>query len=65
VNTPVLYLRGEKDPGLELERYVLGLRNAGSREASGQVIPKSGHFVADERPRQLSAALRGFIGLRG
>jgi pimeloyl-ACP methyl ester carboxylesterase len=63
VNTPVLYLRGEKDPGLDLERYVRGLRDAGLRDVGGQVIPKSGHFIADEQPRQLLTALRRFMGL--
>lgn len=63
VHTPVLYLRGEKDPGLSLERYVSGLRGAGLREVSGQVVPNSGHFVADEQPGHLLTALRGFMRL--
>jgi pimeloyl-ACP methyl ester carboxylesterase len=65
VHTPVLYLRGEKDSGLPIEQYVLGLRGAGLRNVSGQVIPNSGHFVADEQPKQLLSALRGFMGLAG
>lgn len=61
--TPVLYLRGEKDPGLELERYVRGLREAGVRDVRGQTIPRSGHFVLDEQPGQFLTVLRSWIGL--
>ena len=63
VDTPVLYLRGEKDPGLAVERYVDGLRRAGLRNVAGKVIAKSGHFVADEQPHQLLAVLREFLEL--
>jgi pimeloyl-ACP methyl ester carboxylesterase len=63
VNTPVLYLRGEKDSGLDLDRYVNGLRDAGLRDVKGGVVAKSGHFVADEQPNQLLNVLRQFLGL--
>jgi hypothetical protein len=46
--TPTLYLRGENDPGLDLERYVNGLRDAGMRNVVGRVLPSSGHFTLDE-----------------
>ena len=63
VDVPVLYLRGERDPGLDLDRYVNGLRDAGLRNITGKVIAKSGHFAADEQPDQLLAVLREFLGL--
>jgi pimeloyl-ACP methyl ester carboxylesterase len=61
VTRPVLYLRGAKDPGLELDRYVQGLSEAGLRDVTGCVIANSGHFVADEQPRRLAMVLREFI----
>jgi len=63
LGTPVHYLRGQKEAGLALERYVRGLRDAGLRNVTGQAIPDCGHFTADEQPAALVAALRGFIGL--
>ncbi len=61
VDIPVLYLRGEKEPGIDLTRYVTGLREAGPRRVRGDVIPGSGHFAPDERPDDVAAALRTFI----
>jgi len=61
VELPVLYLRGEKDPGLELDRYADGLRQAGLRDVTGRIIAGSGHFAPDEQPEAVVAALRDFI----
>lgn len=61
VSTPVLYLRGEKDPGLGLERYVSGLRESGLRNVTGRTIAQSGHFALDEQPARVLAALRDFM----
>jgi pimeloyl-ACP methyl ester carboxylesterase len=63
VTIPVLYLRGEKEPGIELGRYVRGLRQSGLRNVAGRTIPRSGHFAPDEQPQEVSAALRSFMGL--
>ena len=63
VRTPVLYLRGENDPGLDLDRYVNGLHQGGLQDVRGQVIANSGHFAADEQPAAVLAALRQFMGL--
>jgi len=62
LSNPVLYLRGERETG-ELDSYVRGLRGAGLRAVHGEVIPGSGHFLPDEQPALLAAALRRFIGL--
>jgi pimeloyl-ACP methyl ester carboxylesterase len=60
VRTPVLYLRGAADRGLDLERYVEGLRGIGLTAIRGGTIPNSGHFAPDEQPEAVASLLRGF-----
>jgi len=59
VPTPVLYLRGDREPG-ELATYVHGMRGAGL-DVRGEQVRDSGHFLPDEQPAALAAALRRFI----
>lgn len=59
--TPLLYLRGERDPGLGLEKYVSGLRAAGMTNVRGGVIEGSGHFAPDEQPERVATAVREFM----
>jgi pimeloyl-ACP methyl ester carboxylesterase len=61
VSTPVLYLRGEAEQGLELARYVTGLREAGLTALEAATIPDSGHFALDEQPEAVASALLAFI----
>ena len=61
VRTPVLYLRGEAERGMPLERYVSGLRQNGLTAVEGAVIPGSGHFAPDERPEEVVSLLRAFV----
>lgn len=63
VDTPVLYLRGEKDPGAALDRYLEGLRHGGLRNVEGGVIANSGHFAPDEQPGEVARALERFLEL--
>jgi pimeloyl-ACP methyl ester carboxylesterase len=63
VDTPVLYLRGSKDPGLGLDRYVEGLRHGGLRDVQGAEIADSGHFAPDEQPGAVVEALARFLEL--
>jgi pimeloyl-ACP methyl ester carboxylesterase len=63
VRTPVLYLRGAAEQGLELERYVEGLRAGGLTAVEGQTIPDSGHFGPDEQPEAVVGLLRAFLTL--
>lgn len=60
VRTPVLYLRGEAERGIELERYVSGLRENGLTAVEGATIPGSGHFAPDEQPEEVASRLRAF-----
>lgn len=59
--TPVLYLRGAAERGIELERYVGGLRRSGLVSVQGQTIPNSGHFAPDEQPEAVAGLLRSFM----
>jgi pimeloyl-ACP methyl ester carboxylesterase len=63
VDTPLLYLRGEKESGIDLDRYVGGLRAAGMANVRGGVIPGSGHFAPDEHPQAVAFTLRSFMRL--
>jgi pimeloyl-ACP methyl ester carboxylesterase len=63
VDVPVLYVRGDKDRGEGIDRYLSGFRAAGLRSVTGTTIANSGHFVADEHPDALAAALREFTGI--
>ena len=62
VNKPALVLWGLKDIAFrrkELERWKLALRDVEVRE-----FEDCGHFVAEEAPGRVVAALRGFSGSR-
>lgn len=62
VDTPTLYLRGEKEHGFDLTRYVDGLRGSGLGNVSGQLISNAGHFSADEQPDELADIIASFTG---
>jgi pimeloyl-ACP methyl ester carboxylesterase len=61
VHTPVLYLRGEAEPGYSLERYLAGFRDHGLCQISGESIAGSGHFTPDEQPDLLARRIEGFV----
>ncbi len=63
VDTPVLYLRGSKDPGLGLDRYLEGLRHGGLRDVRGAEIADCGHFAPDEQPQAVAETLGRFLEL--
>jgi len=56
----VLYLRGEAERGIELERYVEGLRASGLKAVEAGTIPNSGHFAPDEQPEAVAGLLRAW-----
>jgi pimeloyl-ACP methyl ester carboxylesterase len=59
--TPLLYLRGEHDPGAGLDRCLGGLRAAGVHHVEGGLVPGAGHFAPEESPEAVVAALREFL----
>jgi pimeloyl-ACP methyl ester carboxylesterase len=62
VRTPVLYLRGQREPGA-IDDYLKGLRAAGLQDVRGALIPDSGHYAPDEQPRAVAQAIGRFIGI--
>src|SRR5207302_1955337 len=54
ITTPLLYARGEHEPG-ELDAYVDGLRRAGCTNITTAVIEGSGHFTPTEQPAVLAS----------
>jgi pimeloyl-ACP methyl ester carboxylesterase len=62
VETPVLYMRGDRERGSPLDAYVDGLRANGLVNVEGRSIPNCAHFSAEEQPAFLAAALLQFIG---
>jgi pimeloyl-ACP methyl ester carboxylesterase len=62
VQTPVLYLRGDKEIG-KLEVYLQGLREGGLSNIEGRLISDSGHFAPDEQPEAVVKALQEFLKL--
>jgi len=60
VATPLLYVRGSASLGVDVDAYVDGFRRAGVKHVRSSVIPDTGHFIADEQPRALWAALSDF-----
>jgi pimeloyl-ACP methyl ester carboxylesterase len=63
VQTPMLYVRGEKDMGAKADAYVEGMRAAGVRDVRGVSIPGAGHFAPSEAPKEVANALKSFMGL--
>ncbi|NVB79034.1 MAG: alpha/beta hydrolase [Kofleriaceae bacterium] len=55
-DTPMLYLRGDHDP-TDIAIYADGFRAAGIRDLETAVISGAGHFVGDEAPAALWAAI--------
>jgi pimeloyl-ACP methyl ester carboxylesterase len=61
VETPVLYMRGDRERGSPLDAYVEGLCANGLVNVEGRAIPNCAHFSAEEQPAFLAAALLAFI----
>lgn len=60
VETPVLYVRGECEPG-DPDAYLRGLRNGGLRNAELGIVPGCGHFSMNEKPDRVAGLLKRFL----
>jgi pimeloyl-ACP methyl ester carboxylesterase len=58
---PVLYVRGAAEKGLELDRYVAGLRASGLSAVEGRTVADSGHFAPEEQPELVANLLLDFV----
>lgn len=61
VQTPVLYLRGDKS-GTDLTAYVDGFRAAGLINLTHDVVPHGGHFAHEEAPAAVWQRIAAFAG---
>jgi len=60
VETPVLYLRGTREPG-EISSYAEGLRTAGVKRLQTALIEDSGHFTPEEQPARVWREIERFL----
>ncbi|GAB3920753.1 alpha/beta hydrolase [Larkinella terrae] len=60
IQTPVLYLRGEKEYG-KLDLYLDGFRASGLVNVQGQIIPGSGHYAPEEATDEVVTFLKEFM----
>jgi pimeloyl-ACP methyl ester carboxylesterase len=60
VEVPVLYLRGEQEPG-DISSYTDGLKKSGCHQVTGQQIAGSGHFTPEENPAGVADAIHAFL----
>jgi pimeloyl-ACP methyl ester carboxylesterase len=58
---PVLYVHGAAEKGLELDRYVAGLRASGLSAVEGRTVAGSGHFAPEEQPELVANLLLDFV----
>jgi pimeloyl-ACP methyl ester carboxylesterase len=62
VVTPLLYLRGDREPG-NLHSYVLGLRDAAFDHVAGALIPGSGHVIPEEARQGVWGRISSFVAV--
>ncbi|UAY55998.1 alpha/beta fold hydrolase [Arachidicoccus terrestris] len=60
VDTPVLYLKGDKDFG-DIDHYIRGFLKRGLKKISGESVPYSGHFSPEENPEFVVRVISEFI----
>ncbi|WP_414449720.1 alpha/beta fold hydrolase [Burkholderia sp. 22PA0099] len=63
VKVPALFLAGERDPGLSIpgmRDIIAGMPSLVPRLQASRIIPGCGHWVSQERPEALSAAIIEF-----
>lgn len=61
LRTPMLLLGGDKSLGPLLPAFAAGLKKVGVTDVRTSVIAGSGHWIAEEQPAAVTAAIIGFI----
>ena len=57
VDTPLLYLRGEREGG-NIATYAAGFRDAGVKHVTTALVPNAGHFTQEEAPADFWRLIR-------
>lgn len=60
LTVPTLYLHGEHDPVVSPENFEPVKRQADDFEL--EIVPRAGHFVAEEQPAEVAERVLGFFG---
>jgi pimeloyl-ACP methyl ester carboxylesterase len=63
IDTPLLYLHGEKPAGHSLEPHVKGFLEAGIRNVTAAWVPDSGHLAHEENPEAYWSLVADFAGI--
>lgn len=60
VETPVLYIRGDKEYG-DIQKYIDGFKKGGLQNVKGELIAGCGHFSPEEQPGKVARLIDDFI----
>ncbi|NLR66578.1 alpha/beta hydrolase [Chitinophaga varians] len=60
MDVPVLYIRGNKEPGM-VSSYIDGLQKSGCLKATSTLIENSGHFTPEENPSGVAHAISSWL----
>lgn len=63
LDTPLLYLHGEKPAGHTLDPHLKGFLDAGLRNVTAAWVPDSGHYAAEENPEAYWSLVADFAGI--
>jgi pimeloyl-ACP methyl ester carboxylesterase len=57
LDVPIVLVAGDKSFGTLMPDMVNGLRGAGVRSVTSETIAQSGHYLADEKPAEVTALI--------
>jgi pimeloyl-ACP methyl ester carboxylesterase len=64
MGVPIMVVGGERVFGPLVDGMVADLRDWGATHVDGAVVPKAGHYIADEQPEALAALIEAHAGGR-